>query len=200
MDTIAVGKDARGVANPSSGLNALFSNTTGDFNTANGGDALFSNTTIDIPPVRRYCSGQKKKWFKIPIQFDVICRFIPYWLVRRARFVGEVIAYANGAGALAWMARRTLRTRLPRMAFAVTVFCAGLVVFRVSINDYFIDRMDQRRALEDARDLQEAVRDLPVRALVAADDTRGAWCSPRYIWQRSWRQSCSTPIPQMAAS
>ena len=24
--------------------------------------------TIDIPPVRRYCSGQKKRWFKIPIQ------------------------------------------------------------------------------------------------------------------------------------
>ena len=24
--------------------------------------------TIDIPPVRRYCSGQKKRWFKIPIR------------------------------------------------------------------------------------------------------------------------------------
>jgi hypothetical protein len=24
--------------------------------------------TIDIPPVQRYCSGQKKRWFKIPIQ------------------------------------------------------------------------------------------------------------------------------------
>ena len=23
--------------------------------------------TIDIPPVRRYCSGQKKRWFKIPL-------------------------------------------------------------------------------------------------------------------------------------
>jgi hypothetical protein len=30
----------------------------------------FSSTrkTIDIPPVRRYCSVQKKRWFKIPIQ------------------------------------------------------------------------------------------------------------------------------------
>jgi hypothetical protein len=26
--------------------------------------------TIDIPPVRRYCSGQKKRWFKIPIQCE----------------------------------------------------------------------------------------------------------------------------------
>src|SRR5262245_61267031 len=26
--------------------------------------------TIDIPPVRRYCSGQKKRWFKIPIQLE----------------------------------------------------------------------------------------------------------------------------------
>ena len=26
--------------------------------------------TIDIPPVQRYCSGQKKRWFKIPIQKD----------------------------------------------------------------------------------------------------------------------------------
>src|SRR5262249_39064561 len=27
--------------------------------------------TIDILPVRRYCSGQKKRWFKIPIQHVV---------------------------------------------------------------------------------------------------------------------------------
>jgi hypothetical protein len=26
--------------------------------------------TIDIPPVRRYCSGQKRRWFKIPIQTE----------------------------------------------------------------------------------------------------------------------------------
>src|SRR5262245_51861002 len=29
--------------------------------------------TIDIPPVRRYCSGQKKRWFKIPIQSGEYC-------------------------------------------------------------------------------------------------------------------------------
>jgi hypothetical protein len=105
-----------------------------------------------------------------PFLFDLLCRIIPYWLVRRARFVGEVIAYANGAGALAWMARRTLRTRLPRMAFALTVFLGGLVIFRVSINDYFLDRQDQWRSLQNARELQEAVRDVPPRALVAANE------------------------------
>jgi hypothetical protein len=104
-----------------------------------------------------------------PGLFDLQTRFIPYWLIRRARFVGEVIAYANVAGGLAWLSRRALRTRASRMAFAVTVFCAGLVVFRVSINDYILDRQDQREWLARSRELQEVVRIVPDRSLIAAD-------------------------------
>ena len=39
----------------------------------------FSSTrkTIDIPPVRRYCSGQKKRWFKIPIQITNYANIVP---------------------------------------------------------------------------------------------------------------------------
>jgi outer membrane receptor protein involved in Fe transport len=33
--------------------------------------------TIDIPPVRRYCSGQKKRWFKIPIQITNYANIVP---------------------------------------------------------------------------------------------------------------------------
>jgi hypothetical protein len=39
----------------------------------------FSSTrkTIDIPPVRRYCSGQKKRWFKIPLQIANYANIVP---------------------------------------------------------------------------------------------------------------------------
>ena len=37
---------------------------------SNIGIFINQKKTIDIPPVRRYCSGQKKRWFKIPIQTE----------------------------------------------------------------------------------------------------------------------------------
>ena len=105
-----------------------------------------------------------------PVFFEALAKIIPYWLIQRARFIGEVIAYVSIAGGLAWVSRRGLPTRAYRIGFALVVFCAGLVVFRVSIKDYFDARQAHRHWLQRARELQEVVHGvLPDRALVAAD-------------------------------
>ena len=105
-----------------------------------------------------------------PVFVDALAKHIPYWLIQRARFIGEVIAYVSIAGGLAWVSRRALPTRACRMGFAITVFCAGIVVFRVSIKDYFEQRQAHRHWLQRARELQEVVHGLlPERAMVAAD-------------------------------
>jgi hypothetical protein len=101
---------------------------------------------------------------------DALNRVVPYWLVWRFRFVAEVIGFATVAGGLAWITRPMLRTRLARMGLALAVLCGGLAVFRQDILDYAVDRARHRLWLQNARDLQEAVRPVvPADSLVAAD-------------------------------
>jgi len=105
-----------------------------------------------------------------PVLFDVITGFIPYWLVRRARLIGEVIAYVNLIGGLAWLVRPVLQNRFVRFAFAVTIFCATLFAFRTSIKYYMEDYREHMAWLQRVRDLKETVGPvLPGRALVAAN-------------------------------
>ena len=108
----------------------------------------------------------------MPGVFDLLVRFVPYWLVQRFRNFGEVAGFAIVAGGLAWMARPRLRTRWSRRALAVVVLCGSLAAFRENIHGYVLESGRQRRWLVEAALLQEAVQQvLPAHSLVAADPT-----------------------------
>lgn len=101
---------------------------------------------------------------------DALSKLIPYWLAWRFRFVGEVIGFVTVAGGLAWVMRPVLPTRFARMALALAVLCGALAVFRQDILDYAMDRSRHRLWLQNARELQAAVRDvIPPHSLVVAD-------------------------------
>ena len=101
---------------------------------------------------------------------DALSKLIPYWLAWRFRFVGEVIGFVTVAGGLAWVMRPVLPTRLARMGLALAVLCGALAVFRQDILDYAMDRSRHRLWLQNARELQAAVRDvIPPHSLVVAD-------------------------------
>jgi hypothetical protein len=102
--------------------------------------------------------------------FDVLVRFVPYWLVQRFRNFGEVIGLATVGGGIAWMARPRLQTPLARRAFAVLVLCGGLAAFRANIQGYVLESNRQKRWLVSAGLLQDAVRSvIPPHSLVASD-------------------------------
>jgi len=101
---------------------------------------------------------------------DTLNHVVPYWLVWRLRFVGEVTGFVTVAGGVAWIMRPMLRTRVARMGLALAVLCGGLAVFRQDLLDYAVDRARHRLWLQNARDLRQAVQDvIPAHSLVAAD-------------------------------
>jgi hypothetical protein len=105
-----------------------------------------------------------------PFLFDALSKVLPYWLVRRARYVAEVIAFASITGGFAWLSRAALRSRASRIAFALTVACASLVAFRAGIKSQIEGYRPQLAWLQRARELQETVGPVvPAGALVAAN-------------------------------
>jgi hypothetical protein len=105
-----------------------------------------------------------------PGVFDLLTRLIPYWLVHRFRNFGEVIGLVMVAGGVAWVARPMLRTRLAHRVMTVLVLCGSLAAFRANIQGYVLDSRSQRRWLQEAHKLQEAVgSSLTPHALVAGD-------------------------------
>jgi hypothetical protein len=101
---------------------------------------------------------------------DALSRVIPYWLAWRFRFIAEAIGFVTVAGGLAWIARPALRTRFARMGLSLAVLCGGLAAFRGEVLDYAVDRARHRLSLQNARELQDAVRAVvPAHSLVAAD-------------------------------
>ena len=102
--------------------------------------------------------------------FDALVRVIPYWLVQRFRNFAEIIGLVIVGGGIAWLVRPRLRTSLARRAMAVLVLCGGMAAFRANIQGYVLATASERVSLQDARSLQEAVRDaIPPHSLVAGD-------------------------------
>jgi hypothetical protein len=104
-----------------------------------------------------------------PLFYEILMRLIPYWIINRMHRIGEVIAYSVTAGGLAWMLRRTLRTKTTRMLFAITVVFASLSVLKSTISLYY-KSIDTGLILEQARELRDRLRPiLQDRVLVLAD-------------------------------
>lgn len=102
--------------------------------------------------------------------FDLLVMVIPYWLVQRFRYFGEIIALVMVSAGLAWMSRPRLTTRLARAAMSVLVLCGGLAAFRTNLLGYVQEASKQPAWLQGARELQDTVKSvIPPHSLVAAD-------------------------------
>jgi hypothetical protein len=103
-----------------------------------------------------------------PGLFGLLTTVMPYWLVRRCEYVAGVVAVVTVIGGLSWMVRQNVRTRLGRSVFVLTVLLTVLVVDLEKMKQRWRYRTQSVPALQDALNLQEAVRtELPGRPLVA---------------------------------
>jgi hypothetical protein len=105
-----------------------------------------------------------------PLIYEILMNLIPYWIINRMRYVGEIVALVAIPGGFAWMLRRTLQTKATRIVFALMVFCGGLALFKPIISRNYRWSEDGRIVLERAAEMRQTLRPIVRnRSLILAD-------------------------------
>jgi hypothetical protein len=105
-----------------------------------------------------------------PLFYEILMRFIPYWIITRMMHIGEITGFLVMAYMVAWVQRRTMPTRSGRFTFAVVFLAAGLAVSYNFVFKYFKSAERRENTLTQAVELREALRPyLSGRALIVAD-------------------------------